>query len=470
MWKLVAAALLIAVAVFFVKTRKEILVREGSNFLQALLSRETNLDVKIGKISGRLSGVIRFEDVRLENPNFPEGLRVIFRAERVEFKYLLIDFLAKRFNSKVTINVENPELHWRPKLQLHSEPFPFFDWLRDIVLTQRQHLAVHVKNLKIIAGLDRRELRGIFLDYEDDRFNILIPVTHYELLGNDISAQIIARARLEWGLSKSEDRLAGQVFTEGTVVNWKPLPWESSMDFILTRTGFKIDASNLLGGLEATGEAHFTDDYDLTLNLKARNYPLKNWEPLFGRGDGSSYDGFLDLDATFQGPINALKTEAHGAIHGGKAGRSHYKALNIHVSGVYPTLKVYDSRLLTEDGISMKFADQTIEFRDLFSERTYHRLISDSDQDNVAVGNWEFKRPVDDNQLPEFLVERTLGKYARLYFRKYNESDDIKIESEDENKKQVEVGFEYRLRSKDSLQYKVREDEQFVGIERKLSF
>ena len=461
---------MVAVAAFFIKTKKESLVREGANFLQSLLSRETALDVKIGKISGRLPARIRFDDVRLEDPDLPAGLRVLFRAERVEFRYHLIDFLTKKFNSKITVNVENPELFWFPKVRLRSDPFPFFGWLRDLILTQRQHLAVHVKDLKLVAGLDRQEFPGIRLDYENDRFEVLVPISHYEFLGNDMNTQIIARAHLEWGLSKSEDRLVGQLFTEGTVVNWKPIPSESRVDFVLTRSDLNIDASDLLGGIEFTGQVRFAGDPSLRMDLKAKDYPLQNFEPFFGRGDVSSYDGTLDLEAHFRGPLDALSTEAHVTIEGGKAGKSHYKTMNIHASGVYPTLKVYDSQLLTQDGIAMKFADQTIEFRDLFSSRTYYRLISDSDQNTVAMGDWEFKRPVDENQLPEFLVERTLGKYARLQFRKYNEPDEAKIETDSEDKQRVEVGFEYRLRSKDSLQYKVREDEQFVGIERKLSF
>jgi hypothetical protein len=468
--RLVLAALLFAVTAFFVKTKKEALVREGSNFLQSLLSRETGLDVKIGKISGRLSGLIRFEDVRLENPDLPEGLRVIFRAKRVEFRYLLIDFLTKKFNSKITVSVESPELFWRPKFRMRSEPLPFFGWLRDLILTQRQRLALHVKNLKIVAGVDGREFPGIGLDYADDLFKVLVPVSHYAFLGNDVNTQIIAQVRLEWGFSKSDDRFVGQVYTEGTVVNWKPVPWESRADIVLTRTDLKVDASNLLGGLEVTGGIQFTDDVGLAMDLKAKEYPLLNIEPFFGRGDNSSYDGHLDLDAHVEGPINALRAQVDVTVKGGKAGKSHYKALNIHVSGVYPTLKVYDSQLLTEDGISMKFADQTIEFRDLFSASTFRRLMANSDQNDVAVGGWEFRRPVDENQLPEFLVARTMGKYARLYFRKYNEPEETKIETSEEDKKQVEVGFEYHLRSKDSVQYKVREDEQFVGIERKLSF
>ena len=311
LWKLIVAVLLIAVAAYLVRSKKEALVREGSNFLQSILSRETDLDIKIGKISGKLSGVIRFEGVRLENPALPEGLRVIFRAERVEFKYGWVDFLTKNLNSKITVIVEDPEIFLRPKLRLDPEPFPFFGWLRDLVLTQRLRLAVHVRDLKIVMGLDRKEFSGIRLDYEDDRFDLLVPVRHVEFLGNDVNTQIIARARLEWGLLRSDDRFVGQVTTEGTVVNWKPIPWELRMDFTLTRDGFRIDSSDLLGGLEVTGEARIAGETSLTIDLKAKDYPIQNCEPFFGRGDGSAYDGHLDLEAHFEGPLDALRTDAH---------------------------------------------------------------------------------------------------------------------------------------------------------------
>ncbi len=447
-------------------------MREGANFLQSLLSRETNLDIKIGKISGKLRGLIRFDDVRLENPNLPAGLRVIFRAERLEFNYDLFDFLSKKFHSKIVITVRSPEFYWRPPVGLRGDAFPFFSWMRDLLLTQRQRFVLHVKNLKLITGADRNELKGIHLDYENDHVDVTLPISHYELLGNDISTQIHMKAHLEWGMLQKDDQLAGQLFTEGTVVNWQPLPWESKMDFALTRSKILIDSSFFLGGLDLTGAIDFSPEPEVSLSLKTKDFPIKNFSPFLSRGSISNFDGTLDLEALFEGEVDSLKTEIHATINGGKTGQRHYRALNLHASGVYPTIRIYDSQMLMDDGIAMKFAEKTVEFWDLFSSRTYKKLISDSDQSQVAMGDWEFKREMNDSNLPEFLVGRSLGKHASLQFRKFNEPfDEARIRSSDpEDKQQVEVGVEYKLQSKDSVHYKVREDEQIVGVERKLSF
>lgn len=462
----------LAAAVLFVRMRKEALVREGAGFLQNLLSRETKLDVHIGKISGKIMGVIRFDDVRLEDPGLPAGLRTFFKARRIEFRYRPWEFLTKNFRAKIVVNVLDPELHWRPTVRVRADPFPFFNWLRDLLLTQRQRIAVHVKNLKLVAGLDRVEFDGIKLDYEDDRFEADIPVRHLELGANDLNTEIHLRARLEWGLLKTDDKLVGQVTTQGSVVNWQPLPWESRVDFMLTRERLELDTATLLGGFEVTGEVRFAPDAAATLRIRANNYALRNFEPFFGHGNTGSYDGTLDLEARLEGPLDALRTQADAMISGGRIGSGRYRAMVLHATGVYPTLTLSGSHLLLEDGTQMKFADKPVEFQELLSSRTYRGLVADAAQDNVKFGGWGFKRPYDENQKPEFLMERSLGDRARVQFRKYNETEtDLKIlEPDEEERRELEVGFQYRLLGDDTLKYTVREDEQFVGIERKMSF
>ena len=146
-------------ALLFVRMKKDTLVREGANFLQSLLSHETKLDIRIGKISGRITGVIRFDDVALEDPNLPEGLRVLFRAKRVEFRYRLWEFLTKNFRTKIVVQVTDPELYLRPRAH-GSGPFSFFNTLRDLLLTQRQRLGLHVKNLTLYPGADTNPFAG----------------------------------------------------------------------------------------------------------------------------------------------------------------------------------------------------------------------------------------------------------------------------------------------------------------------
>jgi hypothetical protein len=124
----------------------------------------------------------------------------------------------------------------------------------------------------------------------------------------------------------------------------------------------------------------------------------------------------------------------------------------------------------------MRFAEKTVEFPELFQSRTYRGLITSVTQENVTMGDWGFKRPVDQNNNPEFLMERSLGDRARLQLRKYNEADaDRKLlepaEAGTEDRRDVEAGFQYRLSGEDSVKYTLREEgEQFVGVERKVSF
>ena len=117
----------VGAAVVFVRMKKETLVREGAHFLQSMLSRETKLGIRIGKISGKITGVIRFDDVVLEDPDLPKGLRVLFRAKRIEFRYRLWEFLTKNFQAKILVQVTDPEVYWRPAVRLRSNPFPFFN-------------------------------------------------------------------------------------------------------------------------------------------------------------------------------------------------------------------------------------------------------------------------------------------------------------------------------------------------------
>jgi hypothetical protein len=462
----VISILLAGVGLFYyASVRKEALIREGTNVLQNLLSRETDYDVKIGKISGKITGLVRFDDVRLEKPGIPQELRTVFQAEQVEFHYSLFDFLAKQQFSKISIKLKRPVVTWYPQIRLRNAPLPWLETFRYLLLTQRHRLNVNIQDMTVVYGTDRQTFTGINGQYSNDTFVASVPVRHWTILENDLSTELNIKGKLAFGGAGAEDRLEGQIFTQGSVINWQPLPWESKFDFTLSKNEFSILSSDILGGLEVTGDIDISNEPKFDVQLQAKDYPIKNFEPFFGRGTIGSYDGFLTLESLHMG--------LHARLVGGKAGKRHYQAMNLHAEGVYPTLTLFDSQMMMEDGVVMKFGRQTVEFRELFSSRTYKELIKAVDQDSVAMGDWEFSRPLGEGKKPEFLVERSLGKYARVKFRKYNEPEEKKLDlnrNDEDPRKEMEVGLEYKLRAEDSVQYKVREDEQFVGVERKMNF
>ncbi len=85
----------------------------------------------------------------------------------------------------------------------------------------------------------------------------------------------------------------------------------------------------------------------------------------------------------------------------------------------------------------------------------------------MVWGDWELARLENKNNQPEFRMQKSFGKHASLNVIAANE-DAENFESSDN--KRMSVGFEYHLKSEDSLKLKVTKDEEFVGVERKMKF
>ncbi len=455
-------------AVFFVKERKDFLVQEAKGTLEHLLSRESDFEVHIGSLSGSFLGRIRFKDVKVLNPGpFPEQDRLLFRASEISFRTRFLDLVSKKLASRIEVAVRDPEVFWRPRVHLSSHrDLPFFGWMRQWALAQKELIDIRVENMSLFFESQNFKLEGVNLSYENDQLKAEIPLRHLTLGSMDISTVINARGNFRLGLFGGEDSIAGEFYTEGTVVNWSPLPEESKFHFIFLRTGFELTSADIFGGIGLEGRILFDEDYRMECRIRAKDYPLSNLNFILKASPKSMLPSRMDVDLHFEGSPLAPAVEGIARIHEGYIGSKTFKALDLQISGVYPTVRLENSRLLLEDDSVMKFADKTLEFREFFSNKTYETLIGEAQQDTVVWGDWEFRRPRDIKDNPEFLLQRTLGDRARLNFRDYKRDEMMRTEDSDK----VEVGLEYRLAEKNSLKLQLREDEQFVGVERKVKF
>ena len=463
------AIVFILIGGFFLvlKHRKEVLVRECTRLLETSLSRGTDMKVRIGKVSGHLAGFVSFKNVSVEEPWLPQGEETLFYADEIRIKYRWLDFFSKNFSSNIEVSVIKPMVRWRPRVSIKKPNFPFFSWMRDWALSQKSHFAVHISAMTLLFGEEKKELKGIDLDYEKNKFHIEIPLSHVRFGVSDLSSVIKVDGGFQPGVMIQEDAITGQITTEGTVINWKPLPYESKFEFSFSRESFHISSSNFLGGAEAAGQIDFTNDYEIDFTVKAKNYLWANLDPLFNFGKSVGQHTHMDMVTRFQGNPWAPNVESRWRIYGAGFGKKTFKAMDVSVEGVYPTVKLTNSRILLQDGSSMRIADKTLEARELFKAKTYETLVTEAEQDTVVWGDWELSRQKDGKDGSEFVMQRNLGSKANVHFSKFNK-DDKPMESRETT--EVEVGFEYHLRGKDSLKFELRDDEEFVGVERKMKF
>ncbi len=469
--KLGILALAILGTVFFLHHKKEALIIRCSAVFQSLFKRQTELDVRIEKISGNLMGSIKFQGVRVEAPWLPEEVRTLFQAEQIRIQYRFLDFLSKKYDSKITVTVVKPVVVWVPRLRLKWASFPFFGWMREWALSGLQNLVLNVEGLDVYYGSGKKHVEGIDATITRDSFRMEVPLTHMNMAGFDVTSVLHAEGRFEPALSDARnDLIRGQITTEGTVVNWKPFQTEASFDFLLESNQVRVTADNFLGGFEILAKVDFEKDFWLEASVKALSYPLSNINPFLGVSEKLSLPAQLDLEAELSGVLWEPHMTLRARLHEGRVGKKTFKALDLNGSGVYPTIRLTDSKILMTDGTTMRFAEKALEVSDFFKNKIFEKLISEAQQEEVVWGDWGLSRPKDSNDLSEFMMERVLGDNASIHFRKYNEDKEKPINLGTVEPAPMEVGFEYQLEAKDSLKVELRENEEFVGIERKMKF
>jgi len=468
--RLLLVALVAGAVVWVLKAKRETILRECTAFFESAISRRTDLAVRLGRVRGNLPGRIVFESFEIAEP--PEaGGRVFFRCKELQVRYSLLDLLSKSAPPRIEIVAHGAEIWWAPHLALRHPDLPFLGWMRQWASGSRSPLSLRADGLRLLVGDERRAFEGISLAYRDNGFRIEVPLRHLDILGSDVSSTVVVEGAFEMGPDPRQDTIGGRIMTEGTVVDWAPLPRESAFDFILSREAFRLTSSDLLGGARLEAEIRPGDVDALRLSLEGENYALSNLDPFFAPAKGLSIPGKAGFQFRLGGSFWAPSVEGRLLVRDGRIGDKPFKALELNFSGVYPTLRLEGSRMLLEDGTAMRFADDILEVRELFSEKTYRSLVSAAQQDTVVWGDWELSRAVRDGERSDLLMQRSLGDNARVQFRRTNEEREVpRYEDEDLDAPGMSVGFEYRLQSKSALKLEFREDEEFVGVERKMKF
>lgn len=470
---LVKAGLLLVLAltaVLLLKYKHTYLLEQSVRILQSSFSKNGEYKVHIGGIEGGLWGDILFKDVIIERPWMPPPYREFVRAESIAFRYNPASFFVRTGQNVFEVTLRRPKILFAPgSAGLDHSPGPALKWLRQWALSQRDRIEVRVANGTLVYG--DMTVTGIDFVYDRGSIEMDLPFSHIPIFGSDVSTVIKLTGDFKQKTPLFPESLSGTINTEGTVINWKPLEYESHFEYTLTDSFVYLSSEDFLGGFKLSAAIDFEAENSLRLSLSGVNYPLANLWPFFKLGDNVKPATKIDLEGRLHGPLTAPAIDAKARILDGWMSKRPFKAFDVEIDGVVPTVKISNSRVLLDDGQQMKFADKVVEFWELFKKETYERLISEAEQDTVVWGSWEISRPIDRNEQPEFLLERLLGPGARMRVRKFNEEERLpEYMPDDSRPRDVEVGFEYRLKSKDSLKLQFKDDEEILGIERKLTF
>ena len=448
--------------------KKDQIRAEFGSFFTHRVWNLLGLRLQVGCFGGNLVESLAFRDVKVASSRVSsqEGADVVFEAEEISFHYRLPDILMRNFAGWFRIIIDKPAIYadvpFRPQMPHDPRWREFYRIFTQVLKGMRRRTQIVIRDGKVVWRDAEGAVSGIEGSLQDQEFNLELALNHVRMMEADFSTQVHLRGHLRTE-ADGRQSLVGFASTRGSVVNWKPVPYESKLSFVLSEGLLEISDASVLAGFELKGTARYAPKPDVRLSVRTRRYPLEYFNDLLILPKDKELSGTADVRLDLLGSPFAPMIKGEILIKDSRMGQKPIRNMQLNVEGVYPELRLSGSRVVLEDGTTMGFAKESVMVRDLFSGKTYESLIARTDQEEVIWGDWKLFRTDTDESMT---IQRDVGEKMNVKYERF-EKDESDIKNE---QKPDEVEVEYLMSGKDSFKVRLKDDEEFVGLEKKMSF
>jgi hypothetical protein len=200
---------------------------------------------------------------------------------------------------------------------------------------------------------------------------------------------------------------------------------------------------------------------NMEINLNFANFILQEVIDLFieDKPDVSGrISGAISIRGLFPEPKIGIKATAHD----GYFGNINYDRVLLNADGVWPYLRIYDSRINHKNSSFM--LDGELDMRKLGSEKFMEDIVVTAADNTIIWEGWDITK-IDHGR--ELMLQKALGSGFRVGYRA-RMADETKYEPA---KRTNELHLEYDFLDDDSvLEFRAKESEEFLGIRKKYRF
>lgn len=294
------------------------------------------------------------------------------------------------------------------------------------------------------------------------QFKIETRANHLNLGGVDVLTDITLKGKLE-GSS-----LTGRLFTTGSIFNHKPF-YEVDLDFKVSNKKLEIISLKVGDKFEVKGKVGLSKNYPIYLYLMLNNLDIEELILLTGFEPRNAASGIINGEFEFRGPYKNPNLKGYiRADQGGNLGKIKFRALNINIKGELPIIRFTDSRIWRDD--SYLKLNGELDLRHIDNKDSFDTMEITSDNRTIVWKGWDISHKKDETEYrldseSALSAGKDVGEDFRINFNTY-----INDESSNLAPSKESIELEYRLDETKSIKMELRQDDEFLSVERKMKF
>lgn len=289
-------------------------------------------------------------------------------------------------------------------------------------------------------------------------FTLNINATHLKLLGFDFLSNYNINGKLNYDKDGKLESAAGDFKTSGSLINYDPIR-EIKGTYEFAGNKLKLLGLNYGDVIFANGAFSLAPPNEINLSFKFKGAQLGGLADLTMEKGMVSGLAFGDI-RVYGDPKKGLNIDGQIDFLNGNIAIVKYTSAKISIRGSSERLEFFDSKVYTDDEVLT--LEGRMDLRDIGTSKVFHNIVVKSDPDTVVWAGTSVTRIAGKE---EFVSGRDINEQFRVNFKTYSAQ-----QIEQGRPKQDEVELEYKLGKPGNIKLKMKENDDFFGLERKVRF
>jgi len=312
-------------------------------------------------------------------------------------------------------------------------------------------------NVLDLAFKEGNSLETRFLN--DNYFVSELKIEDIDLNGVSISGNFFIKGRIVPGNNKNNPVLEGKFVSRDMKINSRSFKSLSmSFDFKNTRLG--IRSLRLGDSYELKGMLDLAQPFYADLTFIINRAYMRDLAFIMGLKNPELVLGVMSGMITAKGKLDEIVSEGFINSKNGKIGSLDYDSAVIKIKGSGPIINISDSNI--KHGKGTIDIEGYMDLRGIAKKNFYNSLKIKSDMKEIAWKEWDITK----SGIDELRMTKDISENIQVGFKTMRR-DPLTTYYKRENPEEMSLEYNMGL---ENLQMKLRENEEFFGIEHNVKF